>query len=404
MPLLIKNGILSGKKCDVLIENGLVSKIGDSISPECECEIFDACGNCLVPPFYNCHTHSPMNLLRGFADDLPLEVWLKEHIWPREASLTRDDIRRGAILAIEEMIRSGTVFFNDMYWMGEEALSAAAISGIRAVIGLFMIDGDGGEVVSRQRDSIARTKAAYDALPKEAKERIRLAYAPHSVYGCGEKTLLEARDAAKKENAFIHIHVSETEEEVAGCLKKYGECPVMRLERLGLLTEKTILAHCVHLTEEEMELIAFRKSVISHQPISNYKLASGAFKYHLAVEKHKCRFVIGTDGAASNNNLSMFDEMKFASLNAKMAARDPASGKAGDIFRAATLGGCEAFGFNGGRIEKGALGDVLVLDKNSPQSRPCHSLESSVVYAFDTSCVSALISAGKVLYRKNAAK
>lgn len=402
MSLLIKNATLNGDLTSCLIEDGIFTQIAPAIEAPEGAETLDARGDYILPPFYNCHTHSPMNLLRGYADDMELFKWLSEHIWPAEAKLTPADIRRGSAMSADEMIKSGTVFFNDMYWNGEETLAVAAETGLRAVIGTCIIEEKPGVVNPRCIESLEKTKAAYAALPADAKRRIKLSYAPHAIYTVSGETLASIAEKARAEDAFIHVHAAETKGEFDDCLKAHGMTPVAWLDKCGILTRKTLLAHCVHLTDDDMALIAERGAVISHQPCSNYKLCSGQFDYKNAVEKHHCRFTIGTDGCASNNNLSMFDEMKFAALNAKIASGDPACGKAADIFDAATRGGAETFGIDGGRIVLGAVGDAMLIRRDATQVTPCHNLVSNLVYAADTSCVSAVICDGKVLFAKEA--
>ncbi len=395
--LLIKNANLFGTIVDCLIENGIYTVIAPNLTAPPGIPVYDAEENYIVPPFYNGHTHSPMNLLRGYADDLELFTWLSEHIWPKEATLTSDDIRQGALLSTQEMVHTGTVFFNDMYWQSEEGLYAAYKSGMRAIIGLFIIEEAPGKINPKCLASIERTKEAYAALPEEARSRIRLSYAPHAIYTVSGETLTKIAEQAKAEDAFIHIHASETKAEFDNCLRDHGCTPIAWLDKCGILSPKTILAHCVHLTDDDMALIASSKSIISHQPVSNYKLCSGQFDYKNAVEKHHCPFVIGTDGCASNNSLSFFDEMKLAALNAKIASGDPTAGKAEDIFYAATEGAAKAFGINGGKIEVGKVGDALILDRNAPQLTPCHNLISNIVYSADTSVVKATICQGRIL-------
>lgn len=400
MALLVKNAVLDGEGTDCLIENGVFTAIAPGLEAPVGGEVLDAGGAWIVPPFYNCHTHAPMNLFRGMADDLPLFDWLQNHIWPAEAKLTPADIRRGAEEAVAEMVRTGTVFFNDMYWHSEEILDAAVAAGMRACIGPCIIDGPDGRLKPECMDEVALVKERIAALPERTRRRIRFAYAPHAVYTVSEKSLCAVGEmAAADGESFVHVHVSETAKEVADCKEKYGMSPVALLDRCGLLGRRTVLAHCVHLSQDDMELIAERGATISHQPCSNYKLASGMFDYANAVEKHGCRFTIGTDGSASNNSLSMFGEMKLAALNAKVKSGDPTSGKAEDILKAATAVGAEAFGFDGGRIAVGALGDALLVDPAVPQMKPMRNLASNLVYAADTLCVRAVVCDGKTLWK-----
>lgn len=398
MKTFVKNVFLDGNITDLEISNGIIAKIAPGLSTVSADSVFDADNAIAIPAFYNCHTHAPMNLFRGFADDLALFDWLENHIWPAEAKLTAQDIRRGSEMAIAEMIRTGTVFFNDMYWHEEEVLDAAVAAGIRACIGPCIIDGPDGHPRQTSLDELALVKSRIEALTDEDKSRIRLAYAPHSVYTVSEDSLCMIAAMAKDDpQAFIHVHASETADEVTNCIAKYGISPIALLDRCGLLDSRTILAHCVHLSPADCELIAARGATISHQPCSNLKLCSGLFNYAVANGYH-CKIAIGTDGAASNNSLSMFDEMKTAALVAKCASGDPRCGSAAQIFASATSIGSAAFGFNAGRIVTGAFADFILLDPRSPQMQPCANLASNVVYAADSSCIKAVFCNGKPLF------
>lgn len=399
MALLIRNALLDGTGVDCLVEGGIFTAVGPSIDAPKDAEILDASGAFIVPPFYNCHTHAPMNLFRGMSDDLELFDWLQNHIWPAEAKLTASDIARGARQAIREMVRSGTVFFNDMYWHEEEVLAAAAEAGVRACIGPCLIDGPDGKLDKRHMETLRRVRRKMSSLPASVRRRLRFAYAPHAVYTVSESSLMEIAELAKDDqDAFIHVHASETAREVAECRKKYGITPIALLDRCGLLGPRTILAHCVHLDGADMELIAARGSTISSQPCSNFKLCSGIFDYAATVQRSHCKFTLGTDGAASNNSLSMFDDMKFAALGAKVASGDPTCARAEDIFAAATSAGARAFGFGNGKIAVGEPGDAILIDAAAPQMTPCFNLASNIVYSADPSCVLATVCDGRILF------
>lgn len=401
MSLLIRNALLNGTLTDCLIEGGIFTAVSPSLDAPPDAEVLDAGGAFIAPPFYNCHTHASMNLFRGMADDLELFDWLQNHIWPAEARLTAADIRRGAVDAVREMARSGTVFFNDMYWHEEQVLDVAVESGMRACIGPCLIDGKDGKLTPECLENLRLVKRRISCLPAAARRRIRLAYAPHAVYTVSENSLrMVAEMAAEDQEAFIHVHASETAKEVADCRAKYGISPIALLDRCGLLGERTILAHCVHLSDDDMEIIAARGATISHQPASNFKLCSGVFDYDGVVRRHHCKLAIGTDGAASNNSLSMFGEMRLAALGAKIGSGDPTCGKAEEIFAAATSAGARAFGFGKGRIAVGEPGDAILLDANAPCMRPCHNLASNAVYSADATCVRATICDGRVLFAR----
>ena len=395
--LLIRNATLNGAAVDALILDGVFTEIAQSIKPPSDVAVLDAGGKILAPAFYNAHTHSAMSIMRGLADDLRLEVWLNEHIWPFEAKLTEDDVRRGVRLAAEEMIRSGTVFFNDMYWMPDIALQVADEMGLRAVIGSCLI--------SNPLAAFTRAEELEEAYRHvRHKNLLALAHAPHAVYSTNERLLRETAEKARADGRFIHVHASETRAEVDGCLNDHGMTPISWLDHCGLVTERTILAHGVHLTDDDIRIIRERRAVVVHNPCSNYKLCSGQFDFRRVYEQGGCRVALGTDGCASNNNLSFFDEMKLAAFNAKIQSGDPECGRATDIWRIATRGGAEAFGLNAGEIAVGKLGDAILLDPSVPALNPLHNLASALVYAADTFCVDTVICDGRILMRDKVLK
>lgn len=390
--ILIRNVRLDGKVTDVLIEGNRFKRIAPGIGAE-GAKVVDGSGKAIVPPFYNTHTHAAMTLLRGYADDMELFTWLNDYIWPAEAKLTGRDIYAGTRLAALEMIRGGTVFFGDMYWHQPDAARAIEETGLRAALGLLYITGTDGEVLERNRHN----NAALLEWNGGDTGRIQVVYGPHAVYTVSEPVLRQiAADAANDGNR-VHIHAGETAREVRECIDAHGMSPVAWLDEVGLLGPKTILAHAVHLSDEDIDLIRERECWIAHCPCSNFKLASGQFRYRQAVEIGGCRFTIGTDGCASNNSLSMLEEMKFAALSAKGEAGDPTAGRDGDIFRAATRSGAEAFGIDAGVIEEGRLADAMLADLNHPLLVPDYNLTANLVYAADTSVIDTVICDGRIL-------
>lgn len=395
--LLIRNAILDGSKRDVLIRDGLFAAIEPSIDPPENVPVLDADGKLLVPAFYNGHTHSAMTLLRSYADDLRLFDWLNDHIWPAEAKLTTEAIEAGIRLAVIEMIHSGTVFFNDSYWEPAVTLRVAEESGLRAAIGRFHLAGPDGKDHPRCERGNAELVERYADCPDKA--RIRLACNPHAVYTVPGPLLRELAAAAEDAGEIFHIHASETAQEVADCRKAHGMSPIAWIDACGGLGPRTVLAHCVHVSPEDIALIRDRGATIVHNPCSNYKLASGQFPFRAIREEGHCRVALGTDGCASNNNLSFFDEMKLAALNAKIQANDPTSCPAGMIWSIATREGALAMGLDGGAIEVGRLGDAVLLDPRRPCLTPLHNLAADVVYSADTSCVDTVICDGRPLMR-----
>lgn len=392
--LLVRNALLEGASRDLWIEDGVFRAIAPRIEQAAD-RTLDAGGRIAVPPFYNTHTHAAMTLLRGYADDMELHAWLEQFIWPAEARLTPDDIYHGSRLAILEMLRGGTVFFNDMYWAPEATLRAVEELGVRAAIGRLFIEESPGRVLQRNREGNAALEAAHRHSP--ARGRVLLTLAPHAVYTVSGTTLRDIAERAAATGDFVHIHASETRREVEDCLRATGRTPVAWLDDCGLLGPRTLLAHCVHLTPEDIARIRDRGAVVAHMPCSNAKLASGVFDFHAVFEEGGCRLSLGTDGCASNNSLSMFDEMKLAALSAKLRSGRPTCGRDTDLWRIATRGGAEAFGLPGGRLEVGAAADLLLLAPDNPMLVPEHCLAANLVYAADTSCVESVICAGRIL-------
>ena len=389
MKLLLKNVILDGKSAAILVENGQISAIAPEL-PENGTEVFDGKGRLAVlPPFYNAHNHAAMTLLRGYAEDMELFDWLNNHIWPVEAKLTAEDIYIGTKLAIMEMIRSGTVYFNDSYWHPEAALKAVQETGIRATLGLLYLGNISDDA-----------KSANAALIEAAKdvETVTVSHTPHAIYTVDKMTLQKIADMMGSDGRKVHIHVSETAKEVADSLKEHGKTPVEYLDSLGLINERAMLAHCVHLTDRDREIIAARGAYIAHNPVSNMKLCSGMFSFE-AAKKAGCRIAIGTDGTSSNNNLSMIDEMKVAALTAKMTANLPTAGKTADIFHAATAVGAEFAGVKAGKIAPGYAADMLLVDLDHTVMSANYDIIADMVYAASSEVIDSVICNGKFLMK-----
>ena len=365
-----ENLLLDGKVVDIVVEDGLIKSIlnPQSSIPNSQFSILDSqfkLPRPVAPAFYNGHTHLAMNLLRGFADDLELMPWLQEHIWPAEAHLTDEIVYHGTRLAILEMIHSGTVFANDMYWHAPAVARAAKEMGVRCAVSMQTIETGGPG--RNDPKNIAANKAL-EGLPRAASARVFATLAPHAIYTvCGD-TLKAISDRARAEATFIHVHVAETLFEVETCRKEHGGLtPVAYLNGLGLLGPKTIMAHCVHLTDDDVKIIADTGAVIVENQQSNMKLVSGLFPYR---RTESCRVILGTDGACSNNSLSMFAEMKAAALCAKIESGDPTCAPAADVYRRATRGGAQAFGLDAGEIREGAAADFIILDPDAVQLVP----------------------------------
>ena len=393
MSILIKNVLLEGKARNIYIEGNLIEAISEAGSGKEAEFVIDGKDKAAIPGLFNGHTHAAMTLLRGYADDMPLYKWLSTKIWPIEAKITEDDVYWGAKLACLEMIKSGTTFFNDMYWHWGGSTRAVAETGIRAALSAVFIDGFDEE---KAKEQIKRNEALYEES-KKLPERIIFALGPHAVYTVSEESLCWVRDFSEKHDLLVHIHLSETEGEVEECIKRYGMRPIEFLDGIGFLSSRTIACHCIHLSRKEMELLKKNDVKIVHNPTSSMKLSAGRIPYEeLKKVGLYANIALGTDGCASNNNLDMFEEMKIASLFHK-AFTSPTSMPANESFELATLNAAKVFRLNSGVIEEGKLADVVLLDLKKVELVPNHNLISNIVYSANGSCVDTVICDGKIL-------
>ncbi len=388
--LLVKNVLLDGARTDILIENHRFRSLNAPEGTVAD-EAIDADGMAILPPFYNTHTHAAMSLLRGYADDMPLQKWLRDYIWPYEDKLTAADIREGSRLAVREMVKTGTVFFSDMYFDIEETIRIVQETGMRAAIGVTFVEAHSKSQLAEKLDMLSHWSDPSGGL-------ITLTVAPHAIYTVGPDLLVRCSETACRLGLKLHIHLSETQKEVEDCLREQGTTPVRYLDRLGVLGPEVVAAHVVHVDDEEAEILAARGVTVAHCPCSNMKLASGVFPYE-RLRKAGCRITLGTDGDSSNNNLDMREEMKFAALLAKVSSGDPAAMPAEEAFAIATRNGAEAFGFDAGVIAVGKLADALLVRLDDERMLPCHHLLSNWVYAAGSSCIDTVICNGRILMK-----
>jgi len=396
MSILIKNVILNGKRRDILIEGNKIEKIGKNLNLRADEKIDGKEQKAVLPGLINCHGHSAMTLFRGYADDLPLKEWLEKKIWPLEAKLNREDVYWGTKLACLEMIKTGTTCFNDMYWSEEASVEAAEEMGIRAKIGLVVLD----FLPMGKRENIEKY---WNIFKRRKFKTVTFSIAPHSIYTVSKESLVWAKNFAKKNNLLLHIHLSETEKEVKDCQKKYRLRPVEYLNKIGFLNQDCILAHSIWLSEKEIKILTQRRCNVVYNPCSNMKLASGIFPYK-KIRKAGINICLGTDGPASNNNLDLFEEMKFGALLQKVKEKDPTVASASEIFEIATKNGAKALRINAGEIRVGKLADLILIDLNQVCLIPGHNLISDIVYSCSGTCVSDVIVNGKVLMRDRKVK
>lgn len=348
----------------------------------------------LIPGLVNGHAHNPMTLLRGVADDLPLKVWLQEHIWPIEGAVIGPEfVADGVTLAIAEMLRGGTTCCNENYFFPDVQAATYKRYGFRARVGLPVIDFPTAWAKSDD-EYFDRAGEVHDQWRDDA--LIATAFAPHAPYTVSDANFEHIRMLADQLDLPVHLHLHETAQEVAQSQQKHGQRPIARMDRLGLINDRLIAVHMTQLTEAEIHLCAERGVSVVHCPESNLKLASG-FCPACALQKAGVNLAIGTDGVASNNDLDMFGETRTAAILAKAVADDAAGFDAFSALRAATLGGAKAMGFDHlvGSIEPGKQADLACVDLSALETQPLHHVVSQLIYATGRHQVSDVWIAGK---------
>lgn len=343
-------------------------------------ELVSRPGSALIPGLVNAHAHNPMTLMRGVADDLPLMQWLQGHIWPLEAQLIGPEfVADGVALAIAEMLRGGTTCCNDNYFFPDVQAATYRRFGFRALVGLPIIDFPSAWARSDE-EYFDRAGEVHDQWRNDP--LVATAFAPHAPYTVSDTSFERIRMLSDQLDIPVHCHVHETAHEVAESQQKFGQRPLARLDRLGLVNDRLIAVHMTQLTDGEIALCAARAVSVAHCPESNLKLASG-FCPGAALQRAGVNLAIGTDGAASNNDLDMFGEMRTAALLAKAVADDAAALDAAHALHAATLGGARALGFGDriGSIEPGKQADLVCVDFDQIETQPLHHVISQLVYA-----------------------
>jgi 5-methylthioadenosine/S-adenosylhomocysteine deaminase len=333
----------------------------------------------VIPGLINGHTHSAMSLLRGVADDLGLMDWLNNHIWPLEKKWVSEDwVHTGSMLSAAEALRGGVTYLNDMYFFPTAMARAAIDSGIRAGVSINVIDFPTGYAANAQ-DYIAKGLAAYEQFKGE--KLLDWTSSPHAPYTVSDETFTALRELSEKHNLQVHCHIHETLDEIEGSLKQFGVRPIERLNKLGLMNERMIAVHMVHLTEPEIELMAKNGVHLVHNPNSNLKLASGIQPVR-ALEAAGVNTLLGTDGAASNNRQDMFGEIRSAALLAKGASGDPVTVSARTALEMATIRAAKAMGRGDdlGSLEVGKLADVTAVSLAALECQPVYDPAAQLVY------------------------
>lgn len=387
---IIRNG-------EILIEGDAIAAIGPagSIAGGAQADkVIDGREKLIIPGFVNGHTHAAMTLLRSYADDLPLMDWLNNEIWPVEEHLIAEDIYWGTMLSIAEMIKSGTTTFADMYFHMDQVAKAAEETGIRAVLSRGMVgSGPNGQMALSENRQLAAD------WHQKADGRITVMFGPHAPYTCTPEYLKEVRALATEMGIGINIHLAETLSEVAEITEKYGKTPVELMDEIGLFDGGLVVgAHCVHVTDHEISILAEKGVGVVHNPESNMKLASGVAPVPKMLAQG-IKVGLGTDGASSNNNLDMLQEMRTAALLHKLSSMDATVLPAYQALEMATAGGAAVLGLDRvtGRLEPGYKADLLLLDMEKPHLYPRHDVVANLVYSAQASDIETVIVNGIIL-------
>lgn len=375
----------------VAIENSRISHIGKA-EPKGEFDIvIDGENKVVMPGLINTHAHTAMTILRSYADDMNLEDWLYKKIFPYEDTLTEDDVRRASEIGIDEMLSSGTTCFSDMYFFEKQTAAVAKEKGCRAVLG----EGINFDGYNRKITLMEELMSLY-----KDDDLLKFAITPHAVYTCSEKLLKDCASYAKKHNMLIHTHLAETKTEFENCKKEHGMTPTEYMESVGLFENKAIAAHCVHMTDSDLEILKRHDVSVSHNVVSNLKLASGVAPVPKMIDMG-INVTLGTDGASSNNNLDMFEEMKIAAVLHKGITGDPTVMAAKNVLKMATINGAKALGYDDlGMLKEGYLADMIILDFDKPHLTPNHNTVANLVYSAHGSDVEYTIVGGKVVYKR----
>lgn len=397
MNTLIKNiEIMQHDTCittNIVIKDNLIAHIGTDIPQDITFDkTIDGSNKFAAPGFVNAHTHAAMTLFRSYADDMFLMDWLQNKIWPAEAKLNSEDIYWGSTLAIAEMIKTGTTCFADMYFFMDQTAKAVEETGIRA---------------SLARGLVGVTPDAYDKLTEninfckewqgKANGRITTMFGPHAPYTCPPEYLLKVVEEAHKLGVELHMHLSETKDEVDTCIEKFGMTPIAHVDKLGLLDCGMLAAHCVHVTAEDIQIMQAKKVRVAHNPQSNLKLASGIAPAQAMLDAGLI-VALGTDGATSNNNLDMLEEVRLAATLHKVRENNPKVIPAATALQMGTEFGAKALGLNNlGRIEVGYKADIVLYDMRNTTWAPKHDRTSLLVYAANSTDAHTVIVDGKTL-------
>ncbi len=392
---IITNAEKGQFKGDVAVKDGKIAEVGENLGEKYSAsKVLDASGKIVAPAFANMHTHAAMSLFRGIGADLPLMDWLAKVIWPLEGVFVSPEfVRDGVELAILEMIKSGTTFYLDMYFFEEYTADVVKRAGIRAGLGFGILDfptkvaQTPEEYLKRAREFVERFKGDESIIP---------VVAPHATYTCSPETLTKAMELAEEFDVPYHIHLAESKGELAQVKEKYGTTPVRHMKNLGLLRPRVIAAHMVWLDEEEREAVAQSGTKVAHCPESNLKLGSGIAPISDYVRRG-ITVCLGTDGAASNDNLNMLEETSTMVKLQKGVNLDPTALTSAQAIEIATANGFESVGIRAGRIKEGYDAEIIVVDTKKPELQPLYDPVAQLVYSAQAGAIESVISRGRVI-------
>lgn len=387
---MIKEEIFSG---NIYIENEKIEYIGNDFNFKAD-KIIDGKGKLAMPGFINAHTHVGMSLFRNYSDDVNLQTWLEDNIWPLEENLEAEDVYIASLLSMSEMIMTGTTTFADMYFFEEETIKALKLSKMRAHLSRGLTIPDFEDYRIKENLNL------FDKFNYTQSGRIQIGFGPHAIYTTDKEYLKKIAKLSKDKNIPIHIHLSETKKENDDCIKKYGKTPTEVLEECNIFENKTIAAHGVHLSDTDLDILAKYDVSIIHNPSSNLKLSSGFLDVRRLLDRG-INVAIGTDSAASNNNLSIIKEISIAALVSKY--KDPKNLSAFEVLKMATINGAKALGIDDkvASLEKGKLADIILIDIENVNHIPNNNLISSLVYStYDEDIVCTIIN-GEIVYENN---
>jgi len=411
MKIHLKNFDILTSANSSLIEGGSVlvrdDKI-DKVIPDITEEEFisadrtiDGHGKLLLPGFVNSHSHLGMTIFRGYADDMELDTWLNEWIWPAEENLTPEEVYWGSMLGIVEALHSGTTAIADMYFYMDQTARAIEEAGIRGLISYGLI---AEELDRKGRQELTKGLDLAEEWDGEANGRLRVALSPHAPYTCGDEVLREVSKVASKNNIPIHTHIAETDKEVKESYEKFGISPVERLEKLGIFENQVLGAHCVHVDQEDMEILKENDVVIAHNPSSNMKLSSGAAPLK-RLQDIGLTITLGTDGPGTNNDLDVCGEMRGATFLAKLTANDPTALNARNTLAMATAENVNQFGLSErGIIAEGYKADLIGINREAPHWTPEYDTVSNLVYSGKGSDVDTVMVNGNIIMEEGKIK